>query len=868
MQPHTPWIPSSDSPHHILTQPKAPQSGLRMATSGMKFIAALFCVTSCLHLGITVLLQGPKCGFPQVESLLDRSLRIVGGTEALYGSHPWLVSLRSGGLHFCGASIITERWILTAAHCFYSMSKGLLPNVIAIIGDHDQRVADQGEQRFRLKRVRIHEKYRTFSPMNYDIALLELDGLIQFGEHVQPLCLPLPSEKFPPRTSCIVGGWGRVRERGRLPPVLREVMVDLVEPARCKHALQTLRPRHTPLTVVCAGPERGGRDACQGDSGGPLFCPRADGHWTVVGITSWGKGCGRSWIDNLFKAPNRRGSPGVFTDVKVLLPWIKRTLKEAELKTYVFPSRLCHVLDGALTERQGVISNPDKPAEYYANNEICSWSINTSAGNHILLEFLKFDLENDTLCQSDQLTVLGDTDRVIGKFCGSQLPEPVLITSSSATIQFVSDASVTRAGFSIQYKAVAEDFQLGPGCGTVALLQAQGAIQSPRYPEAYGNNADCRWVIHAPKGHVVKLDFHDFDLEHSEYCQYDSLKILGDLDGKQEIVVLCGGTVPPPVLSYDSVMVLQFTSDSSVSARGFNATPTFINRSDLQEDDSTELDESDGTTVHSRQVQTGLCGMPHSPAASELGEPEGGEGASQQPWPRDVRVHLGTEVICLGAIIQPDWILTAAHCVHGLDEKILAALTVETRDPDSQRRRVRKVLLHPQYEPSTLDSDVALLQLDSELVLTDHTQLICLPSLLQGDSLALDCQVTLGSIHGTNTSQSVEESLVEHADCERYYPGRLTDTMLCAEHKELNGYSSCVGHAGAPLVCRPNDSNFFVLGVASWSEGCGKFPRPAVYSSVPLVVDWILQQFDVTLDSELEEDPDEKDFRTESSVGF
>ena len=65
----------------------------------------------------------------------------------------------------------------------------------------------------------------------------------------------------------------------------------------------------------------------QGDSGGPLFCPRADGHWTVVGITSWGKGCGRSWIDNLFKAPNRRGSPGVFTDVKVLLPWIKRTLK-------------------------------------------------------------------------------------------------------------------------------------------------------------------------------------------------------------------------------------------------------------------------------------------------------------------------------------------------------------------------------------------------------------------------------------------------------------------------------------------------------------------------------------------------------------
>ncbi|XP_062404016.1 ovochymase-2 [Sardina pilchardus] len=677
-------------------------------------------------------------------------------------------------------------------------------------------------------------------------------------------------------------------------------MLDLVEPGRCRQALRTLRPRPLPLTVVCAGPERGGRDACQGDSGSPLICPREDGHWAVVGVTSWGKGCGRSWVDNLFKHPVMRGSPGVFTDVKVFLPWIKRILKEALVKS-VSPPRLCHVMDGPLNENQGVINNPDKPANYYANNEICSWSIRVAAESHILLEFLEFDLENDTLCHSDQLTVFGGADRVIGeewfggietrafvesliscgrcaffspgKFCGGQLPEPVLISSSSATVQFVSDASGTRAGFSIQYKTVAGDFQLGPGCGTVALFQAQEAIRSPRYPEAYGNGADCRWVIHAPEGHVVKLDFHDFDLEQSEHCQYDSLKILGDIDGKQEIVVLCGGTVPPPVLSYDSVMVLHLISDSSVTARGFHATPTFIKRSDLLEGGSRELeDESDGTTTHSRYAETGLCGMPHSLAGSEQGGLEGGEGTSLQRWPWDARLQLDTEVICLGAIIQPDWILTAAHCVHGLDEKILGALTVETGGPDSQSRRVRKALVHPQYDSFSLDSDVALLHLDSDFALTNHTQLICLPTHPQEGSFTHDCKVSLennrvGTL-GNNTSRPIEVSLMEHAACQHYYPGRLTDTMLCAEQEELNQHGSCMDHAGAPLVCRTNNSNFFVHGVASWREGCGKFPRPAVYSSVMPVTDWILEQLDATLDSALDEYQDEKDFRTESSGDF
>lgn len=151
--------------------------------------------------------------------------------------------------------------------------------------------------------------------------------------------------------------------------MLREVRLDLVKPAKCKYVLQTVKRWHVnqrasgpqpAMTVLCAGPERGGRDACQvekpasrprsvagatrfficlfsfqGDSGGPLACPANSGrgHWVALGITSWGKGCGRSWGNNSGRHPSRRGSPGVFTDVRLLLPWIKLKLREGRSRS-------------------------------------------------------------------------------------------------------------------------------------------------------------------------------------------------------------------------------------------------------------------------------------------------------------------------------------------------------------------------------------------------------------------------------------------------------------------------------------------------------------------------------------------------------
>ncbi|KAK6317965.1 hypothetical protein J4Q44_G00112560 [Coregonus suidteri] len=824
-----------------------------MGGSRVKTTGVLLCLCYCLNTGISDDLSGSKCGLPQIRNLLDGSLRIVGGLEARYGSHPWLVSLRFRGSHFCGGAILTERWILTAAHCFSIVSTNFLRNVNVVIGEYDQRVPDEEEQTFTVDTIKIHDKYQHASPMSYDIALLEINGHIRLGPSVQPICLPLPSENFPPRTSCLVSGWGRTKERGRLPAILREVQLELVEPAKCKYVLQTLRPTQQALTVLCAGPERGGKDACQGDSGGPLICPREDGHWAVVGVTSWGKGCGRSWINNKAKSPAKRGSPGVFTDVKMLLPWIKMKLREADANPKQrSKSRLCSVRDGPVSGSEGLIRNPSLPGHLYNNNEICSWSINVPIGRSILLEFLEFDMENDTLCHSDQLTVSvgADSGRPIGRFCGSAPPPPVLIDYHSASLHFVSDVSGTGNGFVVRFRSVEGNSVPASGCGTVALVQDQKAVQSLNYPQSYSNDSVCHWVIYAPKGHIVKLDFDDFDLEQSDDCEYDSLTVLGAVDTREEIAVLCGRNVPPPILSYDNVMVLQFTSDSTVTYRGFHATVSFISKIDLLDG------ESEDDTVHYRHSLPDSCGMPHVRAASTPSESLEGEGASRHAWPWDVRLSVNTKNICYGAIIQPAWVLTAAHCLLGLEVQSLRSLSVETGGPKNQRGGVRRLVLHPQYDPSSQDYDVALLQLDSPLLITEHAQSVCLPCSGQEVPPSQVCMLSSweGQTGGpwNSTVEPLEVPLLSHADCERYNTGRLTPRMLCAGSPQHHGQDTCTGpgDSGGALVCQTEDSGYFVLGVSSRREGCGKFQRPGVYTSVPMLRDWIQEQLHGFLSTE------------------
>ncbi|XP_067341841.1 suppressor of tumorigenicity 14 protein homolog isoform X2 [Channa argus] len=240
--------------------------------------------------------------------------KIVGGSDAGAGSWPWQVSLQMDRYgHVCGATLISSRWLISAAHCFqdsdaikYSDSRAWR----AYMGMRVMTTGNNGGAMRPIRRIVLHPQYDQFTS-DYDIALLELSAPVFFNELVQPVCIPASSHTFTTGTSCYVTGWGVLIEDGELASRLQEASVKIINRNTCNKLYDdAVTPR-----MLCAGNLQGGVDACQGDSGGPLMCLERGKRWFLAGIVSWGEGCARQ---------NR---PGVYTQVVKFTDWIHQQTK-------------------------------------------------------------------------------------------------------------------------------------------------------------------------------------------------------------------------------------------------------------------------------------------------------------------------------------------------------------------------------------------------------------------------------------------------------------------------------------------------------------------------------------------------------------
>ncbi|XP_054732810.1 chymotrypsin BI-like [Anastrepha obliqua] len=319
--------------------------------------------------------------------------RIFGGSVAQRHSFPYQVGLllqRPKGLYWCGGALISDEFILTAAHCVDMAKRALV-----FLGAHEIKNANElGQVRIMVKRSNFII-YPTWNPrrLKDDIALVRLPVPIEFNERIHPI--PLPSRSYEYKSFqnklAIASGWGRYAMGSHaISNVLRYVKLRVIDGGTCKRSF----PLSFRNTNICTSGKYA-RSTCNGDSGGPLVVRRKYTNKRIlIGLTSFGSihGCDL-------------GYPAAFTKVASYLDWIsdeagidlwdlssntiifKQILKDYEKKhkKYVYTNE-----DAAEEDEEWIDNIEELPQIMTARQKRPSWVGHTSSTPWSLREKVRY----------------------------------------------------------------------------------------------------------------------------------------------------------------------------------------------------------------------------------------------------------------------------------------------------------------------------------------------------------------------------------------------------------------------------------------------------------------------------------------------
>ncbi|XP_048038900.1 mast cell protease 4-like [Megalobrama amblycephala] len=223
---------------------------------------------------------------------------IVNGKEAKPHSRPYMVSLQKEKNHTCGGFLISDQFVLTAAHCQKE-------ELTAVVGAHDLKNENEGSVRIGVKSYFKHPDFSLLLKRN-DIMLLKLEKKVKPSKHVNWISLPKKESIKKTDSDCSVAGWGCLYITGPKSDCLMEANVKIMDNATCK---KKWGKSYSVSQMMCA---HGHGGSCKEDSGGPLVCNN-----TAVGVTSFG--------DPL--QCNSPKYPNVYTKISKYIKWIHKKMR-------------------------------------------------------------------------------------------------------------------------------------------------------------------------------------------------------------------------------------------------------------------------------------------------------------------------------------------------------------------------------------------------------------------------------------------------------------------------------------------------------------------------------------------------------------
>ncbi|KAG9260899.1 chymotrypsin B [Astyanax mexicanus] len=240
------------------------------------------------------------------------------------------------------------------------------------------------------------------------------------------------------------------------------------------------------------------------------------------------------------------------------------------------------------------------------------------------------------------------------------------------------------------------------------------------------------------------------------------------------------------------------------------------------------------------------CGVPAiPPVVTGYARIVNGEEAVPHSWPWQASLQDFTGFhFCGGSLINENWVVTAAHCNVRTSHRIILGEHNKAKSGEKiQTLRVNKVFTHPNWNPKTIENDIALVKLASPASIESTVSPVCLAGSNDVFAPGLKC-VTSGwgllrhnALFTPDKLQQTALPLLSNDDCKNHWGSNITGTMICAG---ADGASSCMGDSGGPLVCQ-KDNVWTLVGIVSWGSSTCSTTTPAVYARVTELRAWVDQ---------------------------